>query len=272
MRGQADTGSPASAAGAAFARGIKLAGRARLAQARRSYLAAIGSGDAEYAPRAAVALAELLEGAGELAGATSAYQAAINSGHTEYSPRGAIGLGGLLASRGDHDGARAAYQSAIDSGHRDMAPAAADALGMLLAANRDDPRAIDAAVEAFRLAAESGHPNYARGSGWTLGMLLGLRGDLAGARAAFRRSAQAAPPAAVAGTMIGYAGTLASEFGDLEGAEALLREIIDSGDIPHALQARAELDMIKAAGGDIDAYRRAVDATWAEAGWADEAS
>jgi hypothetical protein len=152
---------------------------------------------------------------------------------------------------------------AIDSGHPDMAPAAADALGMMLAANRNDPQALDAAVIAFRHAAESGHPSYARGSGWTLGMLLGLRGDLAGARTAFRLSAHASPAATAHATMIRYAAILAGEFGDFEGATAFLREIIGSGNLVHARQARTELDMIEAADGDLDAYRRAVDATWA---------
>jgi hypothetical protein len=205
---------------AAFNRGARLADEQRLVGARKAYQAAIGYGDAEYGPRAAVALAELLQQAG------------------------------------DAPGARAAYQAAIDSGHPDMAPAAADALGMLLAANRNDPRALDAAIAAFRYAADSGHPRYARGSGWTLGMLLGLSGDLAGARAAFKMFAQAGPATAQA-TMIRYAGILASEFGDFDGATAFLREIIDSGDLTHARQARAELDMIKAADGDLDAYRRA---------------
>jgi hypothetical protein len=123
---------------------------------------------------------------------------------------------------------------------------------------------MDAAVVAFRHAAESGHPAYARGSGWTLGMLLGLRGDLAGARAAFRLSAQAGPPEAVPTAMISYAGTLACEFGDFEGAAAFLSEIIGSGDLAYAQEARAELDMIEAADGDLAVYRRAVDATWAD--------
>ncbi len=213
---------------AAFNRGTRLASQYRLVQARKAYQAAIDSGDAEYGPRAAIALAEMLERAGELGGA------------------------------------RVAYQAAIDSGHHDLAPGAADALGMMLAANRDDPRALDAAVAAFRHAAESGHPSYARGSGWTLGMLLGLRGDLAGARAAFRLSAQAGPAAAVPATMIRYASTLACEFGDFDGATAFLHEIIGSGDLAHARQAKAELDMIEAADGDLDAYRRSVDAIWAQ--------
>lgn len=213
---------------AAFDRGAKLAGQERLIQARRAYQAAIDSGDAEYGPRAAIALAELLERVGEMAGAQFAYQAAI------------------------------------DSGHPDMAPAAADALGMMLASNRDDPRALDAAVVAFRHAAESGHPRYAKGAGWTLGMLLGLRGDLAGARVAFRLSAHAGSAAAVPVAMIRYAGILASEFGDLEGATAFLREVIGSGDFLHARQARMELDMIEAADGDADVYRRYVDAAWAQ--------
>lgn len=206
---------------AAFKRGARLAGEQRLAGAQKAYQAAIGSGDAEYGPRAAIALAELLQQAGDV------------------------------------PGARAAYQTAIDSGHPDMAPAAADALGMLLTANRDDLGALDAAIAAFRYAADSGHPRYARSSGWTLGMLLGLRGDLADARAAFRMSAQAGPTMTAQATMIRYAGILACEFGDFEGATAFLREIIDSGDLTHARQARAELDMIKAADGDLDAYRRA---------------
>jgi tetratricopeptide (TPR) repeat protein len=212
---------------AAFNRGTRLAGENRLAQARKAYQAAIYTRDFEYGPRAAIALAELLERAGEVAGA------------------------------------RAAYQAAIDSGHPDMAPAAADALGMMLAANRSDPRALDAAVAAFRHAAESGHPSYARGSGWTLGMLLGMHGDLAGARAAFRMSAQAGPAPNAQATMIRYAGILACEFGDFEGATAFLREVIDSGNLVHTRQARTELDMIEAADGDLDVYRRSVDATWA---------
>src|SRR5579864_4775754 len=157
MRSLAGVTEPVPLAQAAFNRGIRLAGRARLAQACKAYQAAIDSGDAEYGPRAAIALAELLGRAGDLASA------------------------------------KAAYQAAIDSGHRELAPAAADALGMILAANRDDPRALDGAVAAFRLAAESGHPRYARNSGWTLGMLLALSGDLQGARSAFRMSARACP-------------------------------------------------------------------------------
>lgn len=210
---------------AAFNRGARMAGDGRLAQARRAYQAAIDSGDAEYGPRAAMALAELLAQAGEVADA------------------------------------RAAYQAAIESGHPDMAPAAADALGMMLSADRADPSAFDAAVAAFRYAADSGHPRYARSSGWTLGMLLALRGDVAGARTAFRTSAQAGPALATPATMIRYAGVLACEFGDFEGAAAFLREVIDSGDVVRARQARAELDMIEAADGDLEAYRR-LEATW----------
>jgi len=272
MRGRAGTGRQSPAAESAFNRGIWLAERERLVQARKAYQAAIDSGHAEYGPRAAIALAELLERAGDGARACTAYQAAIDSGHAEYGPRGAMGLGGLLASQGELSGAQTAYQAAMDSGHPEIAPGAADALGMMLAANQDDPRAIDAAVVAFRHAAESGHPNYARGSGWTLGMLLGLRGDFPGARAAFRLSAQAGPPTAMPGTMINYAGTLACEFGDFEGAATFLMEIIDSADLDYAREARAELDMITAADGDLDVYRRAVDATWVETGWSDQLS
>lgn len=236
MRSPVSSGDPVPLAQAAFNRGIKLAGRAQLAQACRAYQAAIDSGDAEYGPRAAIALAELLEQAGDTASAKAAYQAAMGSGHPE------------------------------------LAPAAADALGMMLAANRDDPQAIEAAVLAFRLATESGHPHYARRSGWTLGMLLGLRGDLQGARVAFRMSAHACPAATVPATMISYAGTLACEFGDFEGATAFLREIIESGDPAHARQARAELDMIIDADGDLDAYRHRVDAIWAQANPSDQLS
>lgn len=195
------------------------------------------------------------------AGAKAAYQEAINGGDPEYGPRSSLALAELLQRNGELGAARDCYQAAIDSGHVEVAPAAALALGLMLADIPDNQQAIDDALVAFQRAAESDHPQHAPYAALMLTLLCGVRHDFVGARTAARRAVTAGPSQTSMETFFGYARMLADQFGDFEGATTFLHEIIDSADPIYTAKARAELDMLEAAAGDLDAYRSAVDAT-----------
>ncbi|MGP4020915.1 tetratricopeptide repeat protein [Saccharopolyspora sp. 5N708] len=184
---------------------------------------------------------------------------------------------------GEHDGVRTALLRASDADlHRQIAQlcyqaalqletrSAQQALELLAELGDSDTRSQalfllgkthhaagdrERAVDAWRKGAATDHPVLARSSATGLGVLLTVRGDLAGAAAAFE-----------AGVSYPFVRAVAEDFlksGDVDGALVAFNVALEGDDPAEAGRAAYEIGRIRADRGEVvaaaEAFRRAAD-------------
>ncbi|WP_329343281.1 hypothetical protein OG866_42805 [Streptomyces sp. NBC_00663] len=207
---------------------------------------AIDADDPEWSPLALTELGVRIYGRdGATDEAVALLRRAGTSGHPDIQAKAAWILGRLLEEREDNNGAIQTYQAAIAAEHPDHTPAAHSALGQLYGIlNR-----VGLATRHLETAYRSRHPEYRLEAAFHLGLLHYWFSRFRPAAALFRevvvgRDAEVWP---VAGVLLGR---MLLELDDVAEAAERWRQVVESGIMPAARDAAAELRTLRQAQGN----------------------